>query len=172
MTLQWQGKFLEVHKTGTWEYAARVGAMGAAVILAITDAREIVLVEQFRHAHGRRCIELPAGLIGDTDAGDTAIAGGEAAITAAARELHEETGYVADSWESLGTFATSPGMSSEMFELFRAWGLVRVADGGGIDGEDITVHIVPLGGLTDFLTERRAAGCIIDCRLIVVMGLV
>ncbi len=172
MTLQWQGKYLEVHKTGTWEYAARIGAMGAAVILAITDAREIVLVEQFRQAHGHRCIELPAGLIGDTDGGDTAIAGGEAAITAAARELHEETGYFADSWESLGTFATSPGMSSEMFELFRAWDLVRVADGGGINGEDITVHIVPLGGLMDFLTERRTAGCIIDCRLIIAMGLV
>lgn len=164
MTLQWQGKYLEVRKTGTWEYAARVGNMGAAVILAITDAREIVLVEQFRHAHGRPSIELPAGLIGDTDAGDTAVA-------AAARELQEEAGFTADSWASIGVFATSPGMSSEMFELFRAWGLVRSSDGGGVEGEDITVHIVPLAGLNAFLAERRSAGCIIDCRLIVAMGL-
>ena len=164
MTLQWQGKYLEVHKTGTWEYAARVGAMGAAVILAITDLREIVLVEQFRHAHGRPCIELPAGLIGDTGPGDTAIA-------AAARELREETGFTADSWEAIGAFATSPGMSSEMFELFRAHGLVRCSDGGGVDGEDITVHIVPLTAIDAFLAARRAAGCIIDCRLVMTLGL-
>lgn len=165
MTRQWQGKYLEVHKTGTWEYAARVGNMGAAVILAVTDAREIVLVEQFRPAHGRRSIELPAGLIGDTDAGDTAIA-------AAARELHEETGFIAAIWDDIGAFATSPGMSSEMFELFRASGLQRTGPGGGVAGEDITVHLVPLATVTAFLTGRRAAGCVIDCRLIVVLGLV
>ena len=128
MTLQWQGKYLEVHKTGTWEYAARAGNIGAAVILAITDTHEIILVEQFRRAHARRSIELPAGLIGDTDAGDTA-------AMAAARELHEETGFEATCWDAIGTFATSPGMSSEMFDLFRATGLTRTSPGGGIDGD-------------------------------------
>jgi len=44
MSLQWRGKFLEVHRDGTWEYAARTRSIGAAVILALTDAREIVLV--------------------------------------------------------------------------------------------------------------------------------
>ena len=164
MKLQWQGKYLEVRKEGTWEYAARVGNMGAAVILAITDAREIVLVEQLRVALGRRTIELPAGLVGDTGAEDTGIA-------AAARELHEETGFVADSWEAIGAFATSPGMSSEMFELFRAYGLVRHGAGGGVDGEDITVHVVPLSAVADFISERRGAGLVIDCRLIVALGL-
>ncbi|KAB7647848.1 NUDIX hydrolase [Polymorphobacter fuscus] len=165
MTLEWQGKYLEVRKQDTWEYAARVGAMGAAVILAITDAREIVLVEQYRVAHGRRSIELPAGLIGDTDADDTGAA-------AAARELQEETGFDAATWEEVGAFATSPGMSSEMFTLFRARGLTRTGPGGGVDGEDITVHVVPLAGLADFLGQQRQAGRVIDCRLVVALGLV
>jgi ADP-ribose pyrophosphatase len=164
MTIQWQGKYLEVRKEGTWEYAARIGKMGAAVILAITDAHEIVLVEQHRVAHGARSIELPAGLIGDTEAGDTAEA-------AAARELHEETGFAAADWEDVGSFATSPGMSSEMFTLFKATGLTRTGAGGGVDNEDITVHVVPLDGVSAFLSAQRRAGLVIDCRLIVALGL-
>ena len=165
MTLLWQGKYLEIRKSGTWEYAARIGAMAAAVIVAITDAGEIVLVEQFRHAHGARTIELPAGLIGDTDAGDTPAA-------AAARELHEETGFVAANWEDFGAFATSPGMSSEVFQLFRATGLTRAGPGGGVDGECIVVHVVPLAEVTAFIAAQRRAGHVIDCRLIIALGLI
>lgn len=165
MTLLWQGKYLEIRKSGTWEYAARVGAMSAAVIVAITDGDEIVLVEQFRHAHGARTIELPAGLIGDTDAGDTPAA-------AAARELHEETGFIAANWQDFGAFATSPGLSSEVFQLFRATGLTRSGPGGGVDGEDIVVHVVPVANVADFVAAQRLAGHVIDCRLIIALGLI
>lgn len=165
MTVEWRGKYLEVRREGTWEYAARTGNIGAAVILALTDAAEIVLVEQYRVPHGARSIELPAGLIGDTSDNDSATA-------AAARELHEETGFEAARWEDIGAFATSPGMSSEMFHLFKATGLTRTGPGGGVDGEDITVHVVALAGVAGFLAARRAAGLIIDCRLVVAMGLV
>lgn len=161
----WRGTYLEVRREGTWEYAARVGEMGASVILAVTDGREVVLVEQLRRALGRRTIELPAGLIGDDDSGE-----GPAAT--AARELREETGFVASDWEHVGEFATSPGMSSELFHLFRAGGLTREDDGGGVEGEDIVVHIVPLDGIGGWLAERRAEGKVIDSRLVAVLGLV
>lgn len=169
MTLQWQGRYLEVHAvphgdTGTWEYAARRNQIGAAVILALTQSA-IVLVEQHRAPFGRRTIELPAGLIGDDGIA-------EPAHTAAARELEEETGWHAQNWENLGDFATSPGMSSEMFTLFRATGLTRTGPGGGVHGEDITPHLVPLQTLPIFLAEKRAQGLIIDCRLAIAMGLV
>ena len=162
--LLWQGKYLELRRDGTWEYAARVGGMGAAVILAVTDARELVLVEQLRPALGRPTIELPAGLIGDDGNFDPSIA--------AARELAEETGFVARDWTLVGDFATSPGMSSEMFTLFRATGLTRTGPGGGVAGEDITVHVVPLDGIGGWLDAQRAEGRVIDCRLIVALGLV
>lgn len=165
MSVEWRGKYLEVRKEGTWEYAARIGDMGAAVILALTDDAEIVLVEQMRVPHGARSIELPAGLIGDTGDDDTPAA-------AAARELMEETGFEAAHWQDLGEFATSPGMSSERFRFFRATGLVRRGPGGGVDGEDIAVHVVALAGLGDFLAAQRARGLVIDCRLVVAMGLV
>ena len=162
--LLWQGKYLEVRRDGTWEYVRRVGGMGAAVILATTDANEIVLVEQLRRALGRPTIELPAGLIGDDGDFDAA--------AAAARELAEETGFVATDWINLGDFATSAGMSAEMFTLFRARGLTRTAPGGGVDGEDIVVHVVPLADLAAWLDAARARGCVIDCRLIAALGLV
>jgi ADP-ribose pyrophosphatase len=165
MTTLWQGKYLEVRREGTWEYAARVADIGAAVILAITDTREIVLVEQYRVPHGARSIELPAGLIGDTEDNDTAIA-------AAARELAEETGFEAAHWHDIGAFATSPGMSSEMFHLFKATGLTRTGPGGGVAGEDITVHVVALSGLPAFIAAARARGLVIDCRLVVALALV
>ena len=165
MTTLWQGKYLEVRREGTWEYAARVADIGAAVILAITDAREIVLVEQYRVPHGARSLELPAGLIGDTEDNDTAIA-------AAARELAEETGFEAAHWHDIGAFATSPGMSSEMFHLFKATGLTRTGPGGGVAGEDITVHVVALSGLRGFIAAARARDLVIDCRLVVALALV
>ena len=62
----WSGQFLEMHvapwgEGGQWEYVKRTRGIEAAVILALTDAREVVLVEQFRPPLGRNAIELPAG---------------------------------------------------------------------------------------------------------------
>ncbi len=164
MTIEWQGTFLEVHREGNWEYAARTRSIGAAVILAMTDAREIVLVEQLRVPLGRHCLELPAGLVGDLEEGETA-------TVSAARELEEETGFTAAHWEDLGEFATSPGMSSETFHLFRATGLTRTGPGGGTDGEDIAVHLVAVDLLSQFVGAKRAAGVAIDCRIVVALGL-
>jgi len=165
MTVEWRGKYLEVRREGSWEYAARTRGIGAAVILALTDAREIILVEQWRVPLGCRTIELPAGLVGDDSAG-------EAAAVSAARELHEETGFVATRFDDLGEYATSPGMTSETFRLFRAHGLTRDGAGGGVDGEDIAVHVVPLAGLGGWLDVRRSEGRMVDSRLLVALALV
>ena len=165
MTSQWRGKYLEVRKTGTWEYAARVGDAGAAVILALTDAREIVLVEQYRVPLGANCIELPAGLIGDHDEGEDTLA-------SAARELEEETGYRADSLEIVGEFFSSPGMVSESFSLVRAHGLKKVSEGGGVDGENITVHRIALADLPHFIQKKRAEGCVVDVKLLMLPGMI
>ncbi|MBV8973120.1 MAG: NUDIX hydrolase [Sphingomonadaceae bacterium] len=162
--LMWRGRYLEVRREGTWEYAARVGGTGAAVILATTEAGEIVLVEQLCRAFMRPTIELPAGLIGDDGDFDPA--------RAAARELAEETGFAAATWADLGDYATSAGMSAETFTLFRATGLTRTGTGGGVDGEDITVHVVPLAELPGWLAAARARGCVIDCRLAIALPLV
>ena len=123
------------------------------------------LVDQYRVALLKRCIEIPAGLVGDDD--DKA---GEHASIAAARELEEETGYRAGRMEGLGEFYSSPGMVSESFTLFRAHDLVRVAEGGGVGDEEIRVHRVPLDGFADWVRGMREQGYAIDVRLLAFLG--
>ena len=162
--VEWAGKYVEAKRRGRWEYAGRPGGIRAAVILAV-DAGEVVLVEQFRVPLGRMCLELPAGLIGDDDGAD-----GEDHFAAAARELEEETGYAAARWRDLGEYSSSPGMLSETFTLLKASGLARGGEGGGVGSEDITVHTVPLTEVAGFVEQRRAAGTVIDVRLLLLLG--
>lgn len=161
--VMWQGRFITAKRRGTWEYVSRARGIRAAVILAAEDGH-VLLVEQYRVPLGKVCIELPAGLIGDETAG-------EDSLIAAGRELEEETGYRADKVESLGEFYSSPGMVSESFTLVRASGLTKVSEGGGVDGEDIIVHRVALSGLQDFIDAKRAEGCAIDVRMLLLLRL-
>jgi ADP-ribose pyrophosphatase len=158
----WQGKFIVARREGKWEYVGRSRGIKAAVILAVDDGH-VLLVEQFRVPLKANCLELPAGLIGD----DTE---GEVMEEAAARELEEETGYRPAHIESFGSFASSPGMVSETFTMVRAHGLQKVGDGGGVDGENIEVHRVPLDDIADFVARKRADGVVIDVKLLLLLG--
>ena len=159
----WQGKYIQVQTLGTWEYVGRTRGVQAAVILAVDDEDHAILVEQYRVPVGAWCLELPAGLVGDEQAG-------EQVEVAAARELEEETGYRPARIVNLGRFHASPGMSSEGFTLLRAEGLERVSDGGGVAGEDIVVRRVPLSRVAQFVAERRAAGLQMDAKLLLLLG--
>ena len=158
----WQGRFITAKKRGRWEYVGRARGIRAAVILAVEDGH-VLLVEQYRVPLGAPCLELPAGLIGDSDE-----AADEDALDAAGRELEEETGWRAGRLEVVGEFYSSPGMVSEHFTLVRASRLERTGPGGGTESENITVHRVPLAGLAGFVEDRRQAGVAIDVRI---MGL-
>ena len=158
----WEGKFIAAKRRGKWEYVSRTRNISAAVILAM-DEGDVILVEQYRVPLGRTCLELPAGLIGDETEG-------EAVESAAIRELEEETGYRAERMTDLGYFYSSPGMVSEGFTLLRAEGLTRIGAGGGVEGEDIIVHRVPLADLTAFVASKRAEGCAIDVRMLLLLA--
>ena len=158
----WQGRFLAAKTRGKWEYVSRTRGITAAVILAI-DEGHVLLVEQYRVPLGRNCLELPAGLIGDETEG-------EAAETAAIRELEEETGYRAARMIDLGRFHSSPGMATEGFTLLRAEGLEKVGAGGGVEGEDIIVHRVALTDVSAFVARKRAEGCAMDVKLLLLLA--
>jgi ADP-ribose pyrophosphatase len=159
----WQGKFITAKRRGKWEYVGRARGIRAAVILAVEDGH-VLLVEQYRVPLGKNCIELPAGLIGDDSEG-------EDPLDAAGRELEEETGYRASALENLGEYYSSPGMVSEAFTLVRAHGLTNVSEGGGVEGENITVHRVKLDALAEFIASMRAEGCGVDVRVMALLGL-
>ncbi len=158
----WEGRFIAAKRRGRWEYVTRARGIGAAVILAIHEDA-VILVEQYRVPLGGMCLELPAGLIGDDGAE-------EAPETAAIRELEEETGWRAGRMVDLGRYYSSPGMASEAFTLLRAEELERVGPGGGIEGEDIIVHQVKLAEVPGFIASKRAEGCAIDVRLLLLLG--
>ncbi len=160
--VMWEGRYIRAMKLGQWEYTSRARGITAVVILAEVDGK-VLLVEQPRAAIGKRCIELPAGLVGDEDEAATVVGTAE-------KELLEETGYKAERFEVLGEYYSSPGMIAESFTLVRASGLAKVDDGGGTEHEDIVVHQVSRGDLPAFLERMRGQGKGIDVRLLLLLG--
>lgn len=86
---------------------------GAVVILPVLDAEHIVMLRNHRFAIGETLWEVPAGTLDP----------GEPIAECAKRELAEETGYVAATWQSLGFLYASPGVLDEKLHLFVAEGL-------------------------------------------------
>jgi ADP-ribose pyrophosphatase len=61
-------------------------------------------------------------------------------------------------------------MSSEGFTLLRAEGLKKVGDGGGVEGESIKVHRVPIGDIPAFVEQKRAEGAAMDVKLLLLLA--
>jgi ADP-ribose pyrophosphatase len=109
---------------------------GAVGIVAMDDDGNIPMVYQYRHAFGRRLWELPAGLL-DVN--------GEAAHLTAARELREEAGLQASTWQVLVDLDSTPGFSDESVRVYLATGLSEVDRPEAHDEEaDMTVQWYPL----------------------------
>lgn len=164
----WEGQYITAKRRGRWEYAGRARGITAAAIIAVDEASDgphVILVSQFRVPLGRDCLEIPAGLVGDEAGFED-----ESIESAATRELEEETGYRAGIIENLGQFYSSPGMVSEGFTLLRAGGLQKVGDGGGVEGENITVHRVLLSELPEFVAEWRAKGGAVDVKIAILLA--
>jgi len=158
----WEGKFVRALRRGKWEYAGRTNSIRAVVILAEHDGK-IILVDQPRVPPDCRCIELPAGLVGDEDPEATP-------ETTAIKELEEETGFTAERVERLGDFYASPGMLSESFTLVRAHGVRKIGEGGGTESEDINVHLVPRTEIANFIEQKRAEGFGVDVKLLLFLN--
>jgi ADP-ribose pyrophosphatase len=151
------GRFLSLIKEGHWEYVDRVNATGAAIILAVTDDQKILLMEQYRIPVHALTIELPAGIIGDEPG-----CSDESHAAAGRRELLEETGFAAERIEALMTGAACSGITSELVTLFRASGLRRAGNGGGVENEEIIVHEIPLAEAVAWLETKAKTGVLID----------
>jgi ADP-ribose pyrophosphatase len=157
-----EGRYVRLRKRGKWEYASRANDISAVVILAEYEGK-VILIDQPRVAVGARCVELPAGLVGDEDPDATVEA-------TAVKELEEEAGFTAERIERLGDFHASPGMLSESFTLVRAHGVSKIGDGGGDEHEDICVHLVERADIPNFVEQKRAEGFAVDVKLLIFMN--
>lgn len=115
----------------------------AVAVVALDDAGQVVLIEQYRHPLRRRLWEIPAGLM-DVP--------GEEPLACAQREFREEVGLGAENWSVLIDFASSPGYSTEAVRVYLARGLTPASDAPMPDADrpadeeaDLRIVRVPLG---------------------------
>ena len=149
-----EGKRVVVRERDGWEFVERKSATEAVAVIAVTDAGEVVLTEQYRRPVDARVIDWVAGLIEGFDVTETA-----------RRELEEEAGFACDAIEPVASGPTSPGITSEVVHLVRARGLRRVGAGGGVGGEKITVHLVPRDELAAWLRRKESEGVLVDLKV-------
>ena len=115
-------------------------------VIALTAERNVVLVDQYRHAVGQIRTEFPAG----------AVDAAEAPLAAIKRELLEETGYASEQWHRLGSAPVNPALQTNRIHCFLALGAQKVAEQDLDEGEAIRTHELPL---SEFI-ERVEAGAL------------
>lgn len=154
----WRGDYLSVEDTtvrlpnGSLGHRDIVRHPGAVAVIALTDDGKIVLVHQYRTPLEQVTVEIPAGKMEP----------GEDPATAAARELMEETGYLAERMAYLGPIVPAPGYSDELLHLYMAMGLSFVGASPD-DDEFINVDLVDLNEMVDQVLD----GKVIDAKTVV-----
>ncbi len=114
---------------------------GAVAVIPVTNDGMVIMERQFRYAHNRVFLEIPAGKLEGYD---------ENPLEAAKRELKEETGAVAKRYTSLGTIDTSPALLDEKIHIFLAED-IEIGESSLDPDEFINVELVPLERLVDMV---------------------
>lgn len=151
------GKHLTLLSKDGWEYVERKGQQEVVAVVATTAKNELLIIEQFRKPVGQRVLEIPAGLV---DPGETQ----EQAVR---RELLEETGFSPAFVNPIDSGFVSSGLTNEKIHLWRALNVIKTAKGGGIDGEDIVVHTIPLNKVAEWMDFKvTQGGCALSLQLL------
>ncbi|CCI85415.1 ADP-ribose pyrophosphatase [Lactobacillus pasteurii DSM 23907 = CRBIP 24.76] len=126
----------------------------AAGVIAINDQQQMLLVKQWREPIKQITLEIPAGLIDETDASP---------LDAIKRELNEEGGYKADYWEEVSQFYSSVGFSDEKMYLYYCDTLTKLTEKRSLDEDEfLTAEWYSLDDLKKLLSE----GKIIDAKTV------
>ena len=125
---------------------AKDKAHPSANVVAVTEDRHLVLVEQYRHGVERTTLEIPGGMVDPEDPSPEA---------AARRELLEETGYAAETWLHIGTVDPNPAIQSNRCHTFLAVAARRVAEPSPDGLEELRVLLEPASAVPDLLRRGR-----------------
>ena len=155
-----QGRYIRLLQKGGWEYVQRCNCTGIVIILAMTDDQKVILTQQHRVPVRKDVIEFPAGLVNDGGSPKK-----ETALTAAKRELLEETGYLAKKIVKVIEGPAGSGLSSDILTIVRAYGLKKVGKGGGDATENIKVCEVPLPRVEKWLIQMQRQGKLVDPKI-------
>ena len=125
---------------------------GAAAVIPILPDGRVIMERQFRYAHGKVMLEIPAGKLDTPD---------EPPLEGAKRELWEETGAVAGRYTYLGSLAPSPALINEVIHIYMAeditLGESHLDSGEFLDVEYYTLdslhEMVMSGEITDAKTQ-------------------
>jgi ADP-ribose pyrophosphatase len=158
------GNHLSLVSRANWEYVEFCTSRGIVSIAAITDADELILVEQVRVPVDLPVIELPAGLLELSDI--------ETPAEAAKRELYEETGYTATDVTLLMMSPLSAGLTGQPLFLFLARGL-ELQDRIELPAvEDIQVHRVKRSEVAKWLLSLDTRSVLVDSKIFAAMYLI
>ena len=114
-------------------------------VIALTKAREVVLIEQFRHGVEEIILEIPGGMID----------GGEKPEFAAKRELTEETGYSSDNWVYLGKSFPNPAIQNNTIHHYLALDCEKTGETEFDEHESVITKIVPLAECDKLIADEK-----------------
>ena len=133
----------------------RIDAADWVNILALTARDEVVMVRQYRHGERDVTLEIPGGIVDP----------GESCATAAARELLEETGYLAAEVQRLGVVNPNPALFGNRTETYVARGVRRVAEIQNGSTEETVVELVPRAMLRAHASSGRISSALVIAAL-------
>lgn len=106
---------------------------GAVAIIALDKEGQIIMVRQYRKPVEQVLLEIPAGTMEE----------GEDPLLCAQRELREETGYTAGSWQKILSYYSTPGFTDELLHLYLATDL-SAGDTQPDEDEFVETAVLPL----------------------------
>ena len=119
---------------------------GAALAVPVTKSGEVIILRQYRFACSKRILEFPAGTLEE----------GESPIESIKREVQEESGYSAKTWDKLGEMLPCPGYSDETIHLFLARDLTKLDEKpAGDEDEDIEVLKISSEKLNEIIASGK-----------------
>lgn len=114
------------------------------IAFVLTEDNEVVLVEQYKHAIGEICLEVPGGL-----------SDGGAPLDEVKREVSEETGYESDNWEYLQTYINNPTRITNRIYAYIARDAKKVTEQHLDPAEEITVHTLSIEEVLDAIKQGK-----------------